>query len=56
VVVRHLQPQCSVIMLYADATNPTSNGVYDRLGFKAAAEIIEIELASAPDDFDNHFH
>jgi len=56
VVVRHLQPQCSVIMLYADATNPTSNGVYDRLGFRAAAEVIEIELASAPDDFDNHFH
>ena len=55
-VVETLLPNCSLIMLYADATNPTSNGVYDRLGFTAAAEVIEIELASAPDDFDNHFH
>jgi len=55
-VVRKLQPECALIMLYADATNPTSNGVYDRLGFRAAGEVIEVELRSAPPDFDNHFH
>lgn len=55
-VVEHLQPECSQIMLYADATNPTSNGVYERLGFRAAGEVIEVELRSAPPDFDNHFH
>lgn len=55
-VVRALQPACSIIMLYADATNPTSNAVYARLGFRAVAEVIEVELASIVDDFDNHFH
>ncbi len=55
-VVRKLQPECSLIMLYADATNPTSNGVYDRLGFREAGEVIEVQLRTAPPDFDNHFH
>lgn len=47
VVVRALQPECSVIMLYADATNPTSNAVYERLGFRNTAEVIEVKLTSA---------
>ena len=55
-IVEVLQPECSIIMRYADATNPTSNAVYERLGFRVAAEVIEVDLASGPDDFDNHFH
>jgi predicted GNAT family acetyltransferase len=30
--------------LYTDATNPTSNGIYLRLGYKLIAENIEIEF------------
>jgi len=44
-VVRRMQPRCSVVMLFADAENATSNGVYERLGFRAVAEIIEARLA-----------
>lgn len=55
-VVEVLLPTCAVIMLYADATNPTSNAVYERLGFRAAAEVIEVDLGSPSADFDNHFH
>jgi predicted GNAT family acetyltransferase len=32
------------VMLYTDATNPTSNGIYLRLGYKLIAENIEIEF------------
>ena len=48
-VVRRLQPACSVVMLFADAANATSNGVYERLGFRPAAEIVEVELVRAQD-------
>jgi predicted GNAT family acetyltransferase len=31
-------------MLFADAANPTSNGVYERLGFRPVAEVVEARL------------
>ena len=46
-VVRLLQPRCSVVMLFADATNPTSNGVYERIGFRPVDEVVEARLAPA---------
>ncbi len=33
-VVERLQSRCDVIMLFTDASNATSNGVYERLGFE----------------------
>ena len=45
-VVRRLLPTCSVVMLYTDAANPTSNGVYARLGFRPVAELEELSLTS----------
>jgi predicted GNAT family acetyltransferase len=44
-VARRLQARCSVVMLFADAANPTSNGVYRRLGFHPAGEVVDVELA-----------
>ena len=46
-VISLLQPQAETVMLYADANNPTSNGVYERLGMPIVAEIIEWELSYA---------
>jgi predicted GNAT family acetyltransferase len=46
-VVRRLLPRCTVIMLFADAANRTSNGVYARLGFRPTAELVEVELVGA---------
>lgn len=43
-VARTLQAQCDHVMLIADAGNATSNGVYERLGFAAAGEQIEVSL------------
>lgn len=44
VVSRVLLAQGATVMLYADAENPTSNGVYERLGFRAVDEHIEADL------------
>jgi predicted GNAT family acetyltransferase len=44
VVARVLLAQGATVMLYADADNPTSNGVYERLGFRAVDEHIEADL------------
>jgi predicted GNAT family acetyltransferase len=46
-VVRRLQPSCSVVMLFADAANATSNGVYERLGFRATGELVEASIVAA---------
>ena len=45
-VVEQLLPRCATVMLLADAANPTSNGVYERLGFSPVAYIVELNLTS----------
>ena len=44
VVCRVLLDQGATVMLYADADNATSNGVYERLGFRALDEHVEVDL------------
>jgi predicted GNAT family acetyltransferase len=36
--------QGSRVMLYADADNPTSNGVYQRIGFHRVDNVIQYDL------------
>jgi predicted GNAT family acetyltransferase len=43
-VVEHLLPLTTTVMLYTDAANPTSNGVYERLGFRVVADVVDLEL------------
>lgn len=33
-------------MLYADLTNPTSNGIYRRIGYEAVAEIVRYRFGT----------
>lgn len=40
--VEALLPRCDSIMLYTDAANPTSNGIYSRLGFDIVGEAVEV--------------
>lgn len=40
-VVEALLPRARTLMLFTDADNPTSNGVYVRLGFEQVARLIE---------------
>lgn len=42
VVVEVLLPVCTTVMLYADDANPTSNHVYENLGFVHEADIVEL--------------
>lgn len=43
-VVEALQPRCGMIMLFADAANPTSNKIYAAMGFEVVAEVVEAEV------------
>jgi predicted GNAT family acetyltransferase len=43
-VVEELLPVCDTVMLFADAANPTSNGVYERLGFRRVGQVVEVSL------------
>jgi predicted GNAT family acetyltransferase len=45
-VVESLRPRCDLIMLFTDASNATSNGIYARLGFEVAAEVVELQFES----------
>jgi len=40
-LVQRLLPQVAEVMLYADAANPTSNGIYASLGFRRQATVVE---------------
>jgi GNAT superfamily N-acetyltransferase len=37
--------EAGVVLLYTDADNPTSNGVYERLGYRAVAEVVELAIS-----------
>lgn len=39
-----LSQQCAIVMLYTDAANATSNSIYERLGFVAVAEWVEVTI------------
>ena len=43
-VVEALLPRCTTVLLFTDAANATSNGVYERLGFMTVAEFVEVAL------------
>jgi GNAT superfamily N-acetyltransferase len=44
-VTAEAQAEADVVLLYTDAANPTSNGVYERLGYRAVSEVVELALA-----------
>jgi predicted GNAT family acetyltransferase len=43
-VAARLAQRCDQVMLYADAANPDSNSIYERLGFTVVAETVELDL------------
>lgn len=43
-VAAALAPECTIVMLYTDATNATSNSIYSQLGFAEVAEWVEVSL------------
>ena len=43
-VVEHLLPLVDTVMLFADAANPTSNHVYEALGFVHESDMVELEF------------
>jgi predicted GNAT family acetyltransferase len=43
-VAASLRDAGCTVMLFADAANARTNGIYQRLGFEARAEIVEVEL------------
>jgi predicted GNAT family acetyltransferase len=47
VVVDALLPQVDVVMLFTNASNVTSNQVYEALGFVHAADVVELDFTDA---------
>jgi predicted GNAT family acetyltransferase len=43
-VTERLLDVASIVMLYTDAANPTSNGVYERLGYRVFDEVVDLDL------------
>jgi predicted GNAT family acetyltransferase len=43
-VTRHLLERGARVMLFTDAANPTSNGIYQEIGYRLVDELIELEL------------
>ncbi len=37
------------VVLFADLANPTSNAIYQRIGFEAVADSVRVEFSSSPD-------
>jgi RimJ/RimL family protein N-acetyltransferase len=46
-VVEHLLPLVRTVMLFTDAANPTSNHVYEALGFVHEADVVELGFEPA---------
>jgi predicted GNAT family acetyltransferase len=44
-VTERLVDDATVVMLYTDAANATSNGVYERLGYRVFDEVVDLDLA-----------
>ncbi len=45
-VTEHLLLRASTVMLYTDASNPTSNAIYERLGFIHEHDVIELVITT----------
>ena len=45
-VVTTVLERADVVMLFTDAANATSNGVYERLGFRHVADVVDLDLAA----------
>jgi predicted GNAT family acetyltransferase len=48
VVVGHLLGEADTVMLFTDDANPTSNHVYENLGFVHEDDVVELEPAAIP--------
>ena len=44
-VTRHLMEQGARVMLFTDASNPTSNAIYQEIGYRLVDELVEMRFA-----------
>jgi predicted GNAT family acetyltransferase len=45
-VTAELLEVADVVMLFTDAANPTSNGVYERLGYRVVGEVVDLDVVA----------
>lgn len=45
-VTAELLEVADVVMLFTDAANPTSNGVYERLGYRVVGEVVDLDVVT----------
>jgi predicted GNAT family acetyltransferase len=43
-VTQHLLDQGARVMLFTDASNPTSNAIYQELGYRLIDEIVDVRF------------
>jgi predicted GNAT family acetyltransferase len=43
-ITAELLEVADVVMLFTDAANPTSNGVYERLGYRVVGEVVDLDV------------